>query len=287
VYQQALSRQNPGCIVFLVDRSYSMGERWGSTGMSLADGAAQAINRILLELCIKSIKEPGAPPRPYFYVGIYGYGMRPRAGGEGVESALPEPLAHRGIVPLPELAEHPIDMHAESGPPAPDAMPDRPRVPIYYRPAFGNGTPMCAAIALAGSHVNEWAKAYPDSYPPVLINITDGLVTDSPFEGRDLASWAARVATIRTNDGNALMLNAFLAASDRPVTSFPSTADNLPRPGPELFAMSSLLPDKMIDNARAAHVDVRPGARGFVFNADLATLVKFLEIGTRQTVHHG
>ena len=36
-----------------------------------------------------------------------------------------------------------------------------------------------------------------------------------------------------------------------------------------------------IDNARAAQIDIVPGARGFVFNADLAMLVKFLEIGTR------
>ena len=38
----------------------------------------------------------------------------------------------------------------------------------------------------------------------------------------------------------------------------------------------------MIDNARCrAQSTVVPGARGFVFNADLAMLVKFLEIGTR------
>jgi hypothetical protein len=44
--------------------------------------------------------------------------------------------------------------------------------------------------------------------------------------------------------------------------------------------MSSPLPDLMIRNAAAAHIQVQPGARGFVFNADFATLVKFLAVGT-------
>ena len=38
----------------------------------------------------------------------------------------------------------------------------------------------------------------------------------------------------------------------------------------------------MVDNARVPRRSTcEPGARGFVFNADLAMLVKFLEIGTR------
>jgi hypothetical protein len=284
MYQQKLSRQHPGCIVFLVDRSDSMGAIWSNTGLTLAQGAAQAINKILLELCIKSIKEPGAPPRPYFYTGIYGFGLRPRTGGEGVESALPESLAHRGIVPLPELAEHPIGMREQS---SVDLMPTRPRVPVWYTPAHGLRTPMCAAIELAGTHMNEWAKAYPKSFPPIMAIIGDGLVTDSPHQGRTLAEWAKLVTTIYTSDGNALILNAFLSPSDAPMTSFPTTAADLPRPGPELFAMSSELPEPMIRNARSAHLNVQPGARAFVFNADLAMLVKFLEIGTRLEVRHG
>jgi hypothetical protein len=284
VYEQTFSRATPGCIVFLLDRSDSMQQPWADSGLTLAQGAARAINKVLLELCIKSTKEQGAPLRCYFYVGIYGYGLCPRAGGEGVESALPAPLAPRGIVPLPELADQPLAIREE---PSIDAMPTPARVPVWVEAAAGFRTPMCAAMAMAGAHVYEWSKAFPDSFPPIVINITDGMVTDSPYQGVHVFDWASRLATISTRDGQALVLNAFLSPRRGPMTSFPSHAAGLPEPGPQLFSMSSPLPDPMIRNARSAHIDIGPGARGFVFNADLAMLVKFLEIGTRFEVHHG
>ena len=74
MYEQTFSRQNPGCIIFLVDRSDSMKEPWAGTGSTLAEGAAQAINKILFELGIKSTKKHGVPMYLYFSVGIYGYG---------------------------------------------------------------------------------------------------------------------------------------------------------------------------------------------------------------------
>jgi hypothetical protein len=285
VYQQTFSRRNPGCIIFLVDRSDSMKLEWAGSRTTLAQGAARAINKILFELCIKSTKEQGAQMRDYFYIGIDGYGICPRGGGQGVESALPAKLAHRGIVPLRELAAEPLGTREED---SVDVMPTRARVPIWYEEAHGYQTPMCAALELVAAHIKEWADAFPNSHPPVVCHLTDGWVSDSPYKGADLAGWADRLKKVETNVGNALLFNAFLSASTAPITSFPSSAANLPAPGPELFAISSELPEQMIRNARSVGIDVAPGARGFVFNADLATLVKFLEVGTRFDVDpHG
>jgi hypothetical protein len=278
MYQQTFSRSTPGCIVFLVDRSESMQIPWGNTGLTLAQGAARAINKILLELCVKSTKEQGGALRRYFYIGCYGYGLCPSTGKEGVESALPGPLAQQGIVPLPELADHPIAVREE---PSVDAVPSRAKVPVWIDAHAGLRTPMCEAIATAGAHVYDWAGAFPNSFPPIVINITDGMVTDSPYEGADLGAWAQRLTTIQTSDGNALIFNIFLAADYSSGIWFPTTADNLPQPGPTLFEISSPLPQPMIANAASAQINVAAGARGLVFNADLAMLVKFLEIGTR------
>jgi hypothetical protein len=278
MYQQTFSRSTPGCIIFLVDRSDSMQAPWAGSGLTLAQGAARAINKILLELCVKSTKEQGGALRGYFYIGAYGYGFCPRSGGEGVESALPDPLAARGIVPLPELAEHPLAVREE---PSVDAMAAPSRVPVWIDPYHGYRTPMCQAIATAGAHIYEWSNAFPNSFPPIVINITDGMVTDSPYEGADLGMWAKRLTTIETRDGQALLFNIFLSPSPGSGVWFPPSADKLPRPGPDLFEISSPMPAPMIENARSAHVQVAPGARGLVFNADLAMLVKFLEIGTR------
>jgi hypothetical protein len=261
-----------------------MRQPWTDSGLTIAEGAASAVNKILFELCVKSVREQGAPLECYFYIGIYGYGLRPSTGDEGVESALPGDLARRGIVPLPELADHPVAIREES---SVDAVARAARMPVWIEPAAGFRTPMCAAFAMAGAHIHEWSAAFPDSFPPIVVNITDGLVTDSPYQGADLATWAARLATVSTRHGSALLFNAFLSAGRAPITTFPSSADGLPAPGPELFAMSSTLPEPMLRRARSAHLDVEPGSRGLVFNADLASLVRFLQIGTPAEVRKG
>jgi hypothetical protein len=278
MYEQTFSRSTPGCVVFLVDRSESMRSQWAGSGLSMAQGAARAINKILLELCVKSTKEQGGALRGYFYVGMYGYGLCPSSGREGVESALPGPLAGRGIVPLPELADNPIAVREE---PSLDAMPVQSKIPVWIDPYAGFRTPMCQAIATAGAHLYDWASHFSSSFPPIVINITDGMVTDSPYDGADLGTWAQRMTTIQTGDGPALLFNIFLSPTPASGVWFPASDTGLPQPGPGLFSISSPMPQPMINNARSAQITVQPGARGLVFNADLAMLVKFLEIGTR------
>jgi hypothetical protein len=277
MYEQSLSRQNPGCIVMLLDRSDSMKAPWRNSGSSLADGAVQAINRILLDLCIKATKEVGGTVRDYFHVLVLGYGLRPMAGGEGVESAFGGALAGRGIIPLSELASAPLSIREE---PSADAMAGPTRAPVWVEPVYGCRTPMCEAIATAGAHIFDWVEAHPESFPPIVINITDGLVTDSPYEGADLAEWTRRLTTIETLDGPTLLFNVFLSAEGEPVF-FPTSGHMFPEPGPQLFDMSSPLPEPMVRNARSGGPAVQPGARAMCFNADLGALLTFLEIGTR------
>jgi hypothetical protein len=274
MYQESISRKRPGCIIFLLDRSDSMGRSWGGSE-TLAEGAARAINSILLELCLRAQKGQGLSYH-YFDIGMIGYGLRPMAGGEGVESAFGGPLAGRNLVPLPELRDNPIAVREvvspDAGPPA--------RAPVWVEPMQGYRTPMCEAIAIAGSHVFEWAQAHPESFPPIIINITDGFVTDSPFDGATLDEWAERLTGIGTQDGPALLFNIFLAPEPN-LVMLPATDAGLPSPGPDLFRISSVLPPPMVLSAQNAGITPPSGARGFAFNADSTMLVKFLEIGTR------
>jgi hypothetical protein len=140
---------------------------------------------------------------------------------------------------------------------------------------------MCQAIATAGGHLADWVNAHPDSFPPIVINITDGVVTDSPFQGASINEWAERLRTLKTNDGPALLFNVFLSPQPAPPALFPVTAANLPDPGPALFGISSELPPPMIQLAAKDGINVEQGARGFGFNADMATLSRFLDIGTQ------
>jgi hypothetical protein len=48
-----------------------------------------------------------------------------------------------------------------------------------------------------------------------------------------------------------------------------------------LFSISSVLPSTFFAAAKSTGFHVSAGARGFVFNADAASLVHFFDIGTR------
>jgi hypothetical protein len=247
----------------------------------MAEGAARALNETLLELLFTSQGEPGKA-RHYFDVGVFGYGMRPMAGGEGVEPAFGGKLAGQPLVALPDLRDNPIAVREA---PSVDVGAPPSRVPVWVEPVHGYRTPMCQAVAVAGAHVYEWASAHPDSFPPIIINITDGMVTDSPYEGAPLQEWAQRLVNIQTSDGHALFFNIFLSPSGTASgVMFPATDRGLPAPGPDLFQISSLLPPPMIANAHRAGIPVEQGARGFGFNADASMLVRFLEVGTKVDV---
>ena len=212
MYTQTFSRPTPGCIVFLIDRSDSMKSPWAGSGMTLAQGAARAINKILLELCIRSIKEQGGALRNYFYVGCYGYGYCPSTGGEGVESVLPGALAPRGIVPLPELADQPAGR--PRGAVGGRRSPASSRIPIWVEPHHGYRTPMCAGVRLGreprirvGTQTSPTRSRRSSSTSPTAWSPT------ARIEGADLAAWASRLTTIKTSDGQALLLNIFLSPS--------------------------------------------------------------------------
>jgi hypothetical protein len=278
VYEQSISRRRPGCIVFLVDRSDSMNRPWGGSGESLAAGAARAINGILMELCLRAQKAQGVTNH-YFDVGIFGYGLRPVAGGEGVEPAFGGALAGRALVPIQDIRDNPVKILQYA---SPDLGGAQVQMPVWVEAMHGYRTPMCEAIAVAGQHVYDWAQQHPESFPPIVINITDGIVTDSPYSGASLADWAKRLTGIGTQDGPSLLFNVFLAPEPIGNVIFPPSAHGLPAPGPQLFEISSALPEPMIRNSGLVGIAAGPGSRGFAFNVgDTSTLVKILEIGTR------
>ena len=128
--EQKINRATPGCLVILLDRSDSMKETTPA-GASLAEGAADAVNRLLFDLAKRSQKERGAPPGHYFDIGVFGYG-RVRRPGEAVEVAFQGALAGRPLVALPDLATNPIrvDRGATN-----DDLPTR--LPIWVDPVHG------------------------------------------------------------------------------------------------------------------------------------------------------
>ena len=277
MYEQKINRATPGCILILLDRSDSM-RVIAANGVSLAAGAAQAVNRLLFNIAKRSQKERGSLPRHYFDIGVFGYGAASNGRGEAVESAFQGALRGQPLVALPDLASNP--MRIDEVRTSVDLPPSR--MPIWVDPAHGSATPMCEALATAGYYAAEWIKIHPTSFPPVILNISDGEVTDSPYEGVELEGWAMRVRSLETRDGNALLYNIFLSAQSESTKYFPSHAEGLPHPGESLFQISSELPHYAVTAAQSKGYRIESGARGLVFNAGLDNLAELLDLGTPQ-----
>jgi hypothetical protein len=270
-YAAQISRTNPTCFLFLVDQSSSMLEGFGGNkDKTKAQGVADAINRLLQNLAIKCAKSGGL--RDYFHVGVLGYGgkVTPAFGGA---------LAGRTMVPIAEIAKHPLRVEqrtrqVEDG--AGGLMEQQFKFPVWFEPAGKGRTPMCQALQLAHATIVEFLRKYPQCYPPLVFNITDGEATDGNPE-----LLAANLRNLASDDGNVLLLNAHLSDKQLRPIEYPDRQEGLPDSYARLlFRMSSVLPPKLQEAAKAEGFLVTAASRGFVFNADLVAVIRFLDIGT-------
>ncbi len=271
-YSAEISRTNPTCFLFLVDQSSSMLEPFGGNQeKNKAQGVADAINRLLQNLSLKCAKSEGI--RDYFHVGVLGYGGRvaPAFGGK---------LAGRGLVPISEIANSPLRVEqrtrkVDDG--AGGLIDQKFKFPVWFEPTAQGKTPMCQAFQLAQQALTEFLGRYPQCYPPLVINITDGAATD----GNPLAP-AQAVAGLGSADGKVLIFNAHVSAKAVRPIEYADAETHLPDDYAKLlFRMSSVLPPKLLGAAQNEGFLVTPQSRGFVFNADLVAVVRFMDIGTK------
>jgi len=271
-YIAEISRTNPTCFLFLVDQSSSMLEPFGGQpGKQKAEGVADAINRLLQNLVLKCAKADGI--RDYFYVGLIGYGGR-------VGSALGGALAGQTLVPVGGIANNPLRVEqrtrkVDDG--AGGLVEQSFKFPVWFEPTATGRTPMCGALTLARQYLEVFLSQFPGCYPPLVINITDGMSTDG-----DPLPLAAAVQGLTSRDGNVLLFNAHVSAILAHPIEYPSTEDGLPDNFARLlFRMSSPLPPRLLEAARGEGYPALAGTRGFVFNADLVSIIRFLDLGTR------
>jgi hypothetical protein len=243
----------------------------GQPGKKKAEGVADAINRLLQNLVLKCAKSDGI--RDYFHVGVIGYGT-------AVASALGGDLGGRHLVPISEIANHPLRVEQrtrkiDDG--AGGVFEQSFKFPVWFEPLADGKTPMCEALSLATQVLQEFVTRSPECFPPLAINITDGRPTDA-----DPRPAAAALQALGTTDGQVLLFNAHLSSRPAPPVIFPGQEKDLPEPYARLlFRMSSPLPERLQDAARSDGFPLAPTAHGFVYNADLVSIIRFLDIGTR------
>lgn len=271
-YTAEINRAKPTAFCFLIDQSGSMDDAWGlDSGKRKCDAVSDAVNRLIATLVLRCAK--GEDVRDYFQLAVIAYGGAVRSGFSGG-------LAGRQFVPISEVANNPLRVEnrvrkEDDG--AGGLIERSVRFPVWFEPSANGNTPMSAAMEEAHQIVKAWTELYPLSYPPSIINISDG----EPTDGNPRPT-AERIKNLGTNDGKALLFNVHISGIAKRPVEFPDTQIGLPDEfAQQLFEMSSVLPPKLLDEARREGFAVSHGSRGFAFNADLRALIQFLDIGTR------
>jgi uncharacterized protein YegL len=262
-YTEPISPQNPGLLVFLLDQSGSMSANYGN--QQSAEAATDAINHIIYEILQSNLK--GNTIKPSCYISVIGYGAPNVA-----------PLVHGRIDEFPQKTLGNKQITRQQG--VETVTLD---IPVWVNPIASEGTPMAEAFEAAyqlidGNWINNSSKPErKSSFPPVVINVTDGAPDDELKARRS----AQRLTELATSDGNVLLFNIHIANQDGSANSrepiiYPNQPNNLDNSGKFLFNITSLLPEKLSRDASAAGFHIEPGARGFVYNAPPLTFVKAL-----------
>ena len=169
------------------------------------------------------------------------------------------------------------------------------QMPIWLEPKAENGTPMHTAFEQAYDIAQMWCTKHPNSFPPIVINITDG----APTKLDATQDAAKRVMELDTVDGNVLVFNIHIPDSDDARSVILPHSENQLEGDPYanfLFNISSVLPESLVDefvglrsNARyfsyynvSTEFDLRSNARYFGYNVsetDLIRLMNFASAG--------
>lgn len=260
-YTKLFSASNPGLIIILLDQSSSMKDVFGSD--TKAAIAAMAVNRVISDIAFKS--QSGGEIKDRCTIGVLGYGQRV------------DWIVHGNISDLAQKPASYINVNKKVPDGAGGLVTEQTEMPIWVTPVAENGTPMHDAFKKAHTAASQWITRQPDSFPPIVINITDGQPNDE-----EAAKQAAyELLKLQTNDGGLLLFNAHISDANLGELRLPNSNANLPNSYAKfLFDISSPLPDRMIDQATRVGFSPQSDARGFVFNAGAESMIKLLTFGS-------
>ena len=274
-YTAEISRVNPTCFFFLIDQSSSMMDPiMGVSGNPRkAEFVADAINKVIQTLIVTASKDVDV--RRYYQIGAIGY-------GNNVSSAFGNSFGEQETVWVDELYSKPLRieerMKRESDG-AGGIIEVPTKFPIWIDPIANGRTAMCEALAQTKDILARWVKDHPMSYPPTVINLTDGEANDG-----DPRVQAQALREVCTSDGNVILLTVHVSSNSyAQQLFFPGVEEVLPDdPSKVMFEMSSPLTPAMIKTAEdLLQIKVDKDARGFVYNSGIEGIVSALEIGTR------
>jgi hypothetical protein len=258
-----ISSTNPCLVVYLVDQSFSMSERFGNSNHNKAVEVANAINEIIYEIGLVCLDGPNGL-KNRFEIAILGYGKEK----DSVFSAWEGSLSGKWFCSINEIFNNAIGILNDK--------------PIWVRPISGQNTPMTKAFAFAKRICNDWINwgNHKDCHPPIIINITDGEATDAGSNFLPLIDEVQKIKQLRTNFGHVNILNVHISSTSGNEILFTNETPLIDKFGKLLYDISTPLNDNMIRIAREKGYTIYDGAKGYVFNGSATDLINFLNIGT-------
>lgn len=290
-YSAQITRNTPAFIMFLLDLSSSMNEKIVYEGVlsTKAEFMNRIINITLSEILCYAKRIDGY--RDYFNIGVYGYS------DDSVYNVLNRCRKSKDFYTVSDLITSDIpDVIYESLRVKQDggSYVSTLKIREYVRSSAYGNTPMGMAIDVAHTIASKWigSKTGLDSFPPIIINISDGEATDVSDE--ELRIKTDRLKSLKTNDGSLLMFNIHIASAQN-VNSliFPSklSEEQLSnRHTKLLFDVSSTLPSKFYDEVAMlrgeSSIDCLNPPKAFAYNSSMNELLKMLNIGSISVIKH-
>ena len=260
-----ISSTNPCLLVYLIDQSGSMGEKFGNAYHSKAVEVANAMNEIIYEVGLRCIGNSGEI-KNRFEIAIIGYGKT----SNSANSAWEGQLSGKWVVPIKNIFDYPLGQENDK--------------PIWITPNAGSDTPMKKAFENAHRLCADWINwgNHRDCHPPIIINITDGAATDAGNNFNILMSEVQQIKHLSTNYGHTSILNIHISSRTGDKLLFPNAINSNDQYERLLFDMSTPLNENMIRIAQQKGYNVYDNAIGYIFNGNVNDLMNFLNIGTPQ-----
>ncbi|NOX48741.1 MAG: VWA domain-containing protein [Chlorobi bacterium] len=282
LYDAEINRKNPSAILFMIDQSASMGfekQFYKGEDKTFAQIVADMVNEMLNELIGRCTKSEGV--RDYFEICVLGYGGTDNKTAIILWEGSLKGKKWVSISGLKKNAKYEKRTYVKNirGKTKITEM----DVPYWFKAVAKYGTPMGAAFDKAHELLNNWIKdkKHENSYPPVVINITDGAQTDC--NDSDLVEAAQRNQVLNTKDGHVLVLNCHIATNSNSVI-FPISENELSgdKYSKMLFQMSSVMPQVFSQDISKLRndADIFSGYHGMAYNANMDVLFNLIDIGT-------
>ncbi|HEV3002875.1 MAG TPA: hypothetical protein VGX78_00370 [Pirellulales bacterium] len=268
-----MSTSSPGCVILLLDESAGMGAAMGevttdgkASTRSNADRVATAVNSLLAQLALG----------PSFDLALVGY-QADGAGLVNVGCRWSGPLAGRDFVATGELAAAPLRVETRTRKISSAggfgvAREDPVNFPVWYAPALGVKAPQIAAFDYCRGLLTCWlAGAGPSPGLPLVVHVASGASGD----GNPQVA-VGKLMELATPLGPPVLLQAHLAAHAAVASAlYPSTYVYLTLGSSrDLFRRASLLPPHLADALRESKIPVNAGARGLIYNAKIADVIR-------------